>query len=152
MAVLATRVYCLRAGNFRDHCIKCGLDSSRTVRLLRRRLVDNINRAKMNGTQDQPDVQASVPTELVSNGAGPVPPFEVYTAHDAGEDGQAVVLVELLRQISPLRSEEPVEIMRLFVRLEEIYDLGLVIDREFIMRIMPLVGGSMLRFLGGLPA
>ena len=45
-----------------------------------------------------------------------VPSIEIYTAHGGGGDGQTVVLVELLRQISPLRSEEPVEITRLFVR------------------------------------
>jgi hypothetical protein len=77
--------------------------------------VDHINSAKMNGAQDQPDVQASVPADLVSNGAGSGLPIEVYTAHGGGVNGQTVVLVELLRQIPPLRSEEPVEIMRLFV-------------------------------------
>jgi hypothetical protein len=58
------------------------------------------------------------------------------------------VLVELLRQGPPLRSEDPEEIMRLFIRLGEVYDLGLVVNRIFMMRILPLVTGSLLRFVG----
>jgi hypothetical protein len=34
------------------------------------------------------------------------------------------------------------------VRIEEIFELGLVDDRSFITRILPLVSGSLLRFLG----
>jgi hypothetical protein len=56
--------------------------------------------------------------------------------------------MELLRQVSPLRSEKPEDIMCLFVRLGEIYDLGIVEDRVFMLRIMPLVFGSLLKFLG----
>jgi len=44
------------------------------------------------------------------------------------EGGQASGLVKLLQQVIPLSSEEPEEIMRLFVRLGEVYDLGLVND------------------------
>ena len=106
--------------------------------------MDHINSAKMDGERDQPVVQTSVPT----NGAGSVPQIEVYTAHGGDGDGQTVVLVELLRQVSTLRSEETEQIMRFFVRLGEICDLGLVVDREFITRIMPLVSGSLLKVLG----
>jgi hypothetical protein len=35
-----------------------------------------------------------------------------------------------------------------FVRVEEIHDLGLVDDRTFVARILPLVSGGLLRFLG----
>jgi hypothetical protein len=58
-----------------------------------------------------------------------------------------MVVVELLRQVSLLRSEEPEDILRLFVMLGEFYNLGLVEVRVFITRIMPLVFGSWLRFL-----
>jgi len=71
-------------GRIEEHCAECQLDSGGPVRLLRRRLVDHINSAKMNGAQDQPDVQASVPADLVSNGAGSGLPIEVYTAHGGG--------------------------------------------------------------------
>ena len=61
---------------------------------------------------------------------------------------QTPVLVELLRQVAPLSSEEPEEILWLFVRLGEIYVLRLVHYRQFITRILPLVFGSLLKFLG----
>jgi hypothetical protein len=57
------------------------------------------------------------------------------------------VLGDLLRQFSPLRTAEPEDILRLFVRLGEVYDLGLADDRAFIIRIMPLVFGSLLKRL-----
>jgi hypothetical protein len=58
------------------------------------------------------------------------------------------VLVELLRPIPNLTSEEPEEIMPLFIRLDEVHGLGLVEDRVFITRILPLVSSSLLSFLG----
>jgi hypothetical protein len=63
-------------------------------------------------------------------------------------EGQVGVLVELLRQLSPLESEEPEAIMRLFVRLHETYELGLVEDRVFIVKSLPLFSGSVLGFVG----
>ena len=66
----------------------------------------------------------------------------------SSEGGQASVLVELLRQVIPLSSEEPEEILLLFVRLGEVYDLGLADDRQFVTRVLPLVSGSLLKFLG----
>jgi len=94
-------------------------------------------------------VQTSVPTDLVSNGAEVVSLTVVCSSHSGGWDGQTVVLVELFRQISPLRSEDPKVILRLFVRLDEIYYLEFVGNGVFITRIMPLVFGSLLKFLGG---
>ena len=38
--------------------------------------------------------------------------------------------------------------MWFFVRIEEIHELGLVDDRAFVTRILPLVSGGVLRFLG----
>jgi len=39
--------------------------------------------------------------------------------------------------------------MQVFVRLDEIYEVGLVDDRTFVTRILPLVSGSLLTFIGG---
>jgi hypothetical protein len=66
----------------------------------------------------------------------------------SGGEGQIPVLVELLRPIPHLSSEEPEAIMRLFIRLDEVHGLGLVEDRVFITRILSLVSGSLLTFLG----
>jgi hypothetical protein len=62
-------------------------------------------------------------------------------------DSQAQVFVELLRQVSPLSSEEPEGIFRLFVRLEEIHNLVLVKD-HILALVLPLVSGSMFTCLG----
>jgi hypothetical protein len=56
--------------------------------------------------------------------------------------------VELLRQVPFLASEEPEATMWLFVRLDEIHSLRLADDNGFITRILPLVSGSFLTFLG----
>ena len=56
--------------------------------------------------------------------------------------------LELLRAVPPLCSEEPELIMGLFIRLDAVHDLGLVDDRTFIIKILPLMSGSLLKFLG----
>jgi hypothetical protein len=61
------------------------------------------------------------------------------------------VVVELLRQVSPLVSDEPEAITALFVRLDETYELGLVEDRIFITRILPLVSSNLMVFVGNCP-
>jgi hypothetical protein len=58
------------------------------------------------------------------------------------------VLVELLRQLSPLFSEEPEAMLYLFTRLDEVYELDLGGDRMFMGRVLPLVSGSLLAFMG----
>jgi len=47
-----------------------------------------------------------------------------------------------------LLSERPEDILRSFVMLGEIHALGLVDDRVFMTRNMPLVPGGLLQFLG----
>ena len=78
----------------------------------------------------------------------PVPHKFGDSSHGGGGDSQTQVLVELLRQVSPLSSEELEAILWLSVRLEEVHDLGLADDRVFVTRILPLVSGSLLTFLG----
>jgi hypothetical protein len=69
-------------------------------------------------------------------------------SHGSGVDNPTPVLVELLRQVPSLSSEDPDVIMWLFVRLDEIHALRLGYDKGFITRIFPLVSGSLLTFLG----
>lgn len=87
-------------------------------------------------------MQASAQTDLVNNVVEPIPQNVGCCFRGGGVDSQAQVLVELLRQVSPLSSEEPEGILRLSVRLEEIQNLGLVEDRIFVTRVLPLVSGS----------
>jgi hypothetical protein len=63
-------------------------------------------------------------------------------------ESQARVLVDLLKQIKPLDSERPEEIMRFFIELEDVYVLGLVDDRDFVTRVLPLVPAAVMQLLG----
>jgi hypothetical protein len=89
--------------------------------------------------------QASVTADLNLNAGNSNP--SLYS-QVGGRDSPIAVLVELLRQVSPLRSEEPEHILQFFVRIEETFELGLVDDRSFVTRILPLVSGNVLRFWG----
>ena len=63
-------------------------------------------------------------------------------------DSSTHVFVELFMKVSPLRSEDPETILNLCVQVDEVFELGLVDDRSYVMRILPLVSGSVLRFFG----
>jgi hypothetical protein len=58
------------------------------------------------------------------------------------------VLVQLLPQVPPLTSGDPEGFIKLFKRLDETYELGLVEGRYFIMSILPLVSSNLLAFVG----
>jgi len=87
--------------------------------------------------------QASAPTDSSADSVLMVNDY----SHVGSGDGSAPVLVELMCQVPPL-TEEPEAILRFVVRLNGIYALGLGDDRTFIVRILPLVSGAVLRFLG----
>ena len=92
--------------------------------------------------------QASALNDLVHDVGISDTPVGAARSHGSGGDGPIPVLVYLLRSIPHLASEQPEAIMRLFIRLEDVYSLGLVDDRVFITRILTLVSGSLLTFLG----
>ena len=99
-------------------------------------------------TAAKPDAsQASALNDLVHDVGISDPPVGAVRSHGSGGDGPIPVLVDLLRSIPHLASEEPEAIMRLLIRLD-VYSLGLVDDRVFITRILTLVSGSLLTFLG----
>jgi hypothetical protein len=131
-------------------CSEKGLDSSGPVRSLRQRLADHVKSNPMDTSSGEDANQASVPTDLVPNVVDPPPPNSVSCSHGGGTDSQTPVLVEVLRQVSPLSSVDPEAILNFFVRVEEIHDLGLVDDRTFVARNLPLVSGGLLRFSGRL--
>jgi hypothetical protein len=92
--------------------------------------------------------QASESVDILDPNEGPTPPCLGEEPQGSSGASQTQVLVDLLRQVSPLLSEQPEDILRLFVRLGEIHDVGFVQDRIFITRLLPLVSGSLLQFLG----
>ena len=145
MSLSASEVYHLTADELRQVCSERGLDSSGPVRLLRQRLADHVKGSIMGKSQDEGATQASVPNDLIQTQTDP---NSELCSHGGGRDSRTQVLGELLRQVSPLRSEEPEAILCFFTRVEEIYGLGLVDDSGFVTRILPLVSGSLLRFFG----
>ena len=148
MALSGSDIYRLNAEQLRKCCVERYLCADGPVRVLRRRLADYV-RVNMTDQQRLPGAsQASVPNDLVPDHFVTTPPISNEVSQGGGVGSQFAVLLDLLRQVKPLLSEEPVDILRLFVRLEEVYELKLVDDSQFIARILPLVFGSLLKFLG----
>ena len=54
----------------------------------------------------------------------------------------------MFRKVPPLRSEEPEAFLNLCVQVDEVFVQGLVDDRRFVMRILPLGFGCVLRVFG----
>jgi hypothetical protein len=102
----------------------------------------------MQASSKEDEEQASASADLGQKEVEMAPLIYGNGSHGCGE-GQGAVLVELLRQIPPVTSEEPEAIMQLFVRLDEIHELGLADNRTFLTRILPLVSDSHLTFIGG---
>jgi len=114
-----------------------GLIASGPVRELRLHLTEYIRNAAMGGVDVGSQDQASAPVELNTHNSG----------RCEGKIDQTPVLLDLLKQVSPLSSEEPEDILNFFVRLGEIHSLDLVEDRCFITRIFPLVPRGLLQLL-----
>jgi hypothetical protein len=91
--------------------------------------------------------QASAQSD-VSLGPSHSGPFESNFSSHVGACGNVVpVIVELLRKVPSLSSDEPEAILRLIGKLDEIRNLGLVDDKLFVIRILPLLSGAVLSFL-----
>jgi hypothetical protein len=96
---------------------------------------------------EQHTIRASVPAGMSNFGRDTATPIEDGSQGVSGAS-QAKVLVDLLRQVKPLCSERPEDILRFFVILGDIHALALADDRVFITRILPLVPAGLLQFLG----
>jgi hypothetical protein len=70
-----------------------------------------------------------------------------FGSHAGGCSNVVPVIVELLRKAPSLSSDEPEAILRLVGKLDEIYSLGLVDYKIFVIRILPLLSGAVLSFL-----
>jgi hypothetical protein len=64
------------------------------------------------------------------------------------DNAEGSVLSDLLKDVPCLTSEEPKAILKFFVDLKAIYELNLVPDNVFLMRLFPKVQGSLLTFFG----
>jgi len=149
MGLSATEMYRLKVGRLQEGCARQGLDCSGTFHELRRRLVGHLKAAAMDSKTDPENSQTSG-SGVPSSGGLSRENFEVdeEESHVRGTGECNPVLVELMRKVSPLNSEEPEAILRFIARVDEIYRLKLCSDRAFVMRILPLVPGVILRFFG----
>ena len=145
----ATSVYYLDVDQLRLQCATRNLNTEGGVRQLRQRLGDFVKGNAMGGV----DIQREQATgESGSSRDNEVPPvsrgfYDVSLSIDRGDHSS--VLVDLLRQVPPLLSECPEDILFFFIRLGEIHSLVLVEDRVFITRILPLLPRGLLQFLTG---
>jgi len=148
MGLSSAEIYRLNIGQLREECSRLGLDYSGPVRELRRRLVRQLKSAAMANTQDLDNLKASGSTDS-SFDAGPSENLNLHSDFHVCSVGDInPVFVELMRKISPLTSEEPEAILWFIARLDDVHMLKLCDDRSFVMRILPLVPGVILRFFG----
>jgi hypothetical protein len=88
------------------------------------------------------NAQASLPAGTSNTSDGTLFPVldEGYPNALIGKETR--VLENLLKQIKPLTSEEPREILDFFIKVGEIYELKLVDDCSFVITILQLVPGT----------
>lgn len=138
MACGPVDIYRLKAGELKNECVKQGLNSDGTVREIRRRLASQKKARKMANKNDTDDLPPGNTTDDPGREVDP-------RAH--GHEPNPV-FADLMRKVSPLTVIEPEAILRFIARLDEVYEIGLCDDRDFITRILPLVPGGMMRFFG----
>jgi hypothetical protein len=113
MALTASGLYRLRAELLRVGCSERGLQSSGPVRVLRNRLAEYLRVGLMDRKEKQADIQASVPAGTSNAGNETSTPLsEGSFQGTSGASHQ--VPVDLLRQVEPLASEQPEDILRFF--------------------------------------
>jgi len=107
MALSASDVYRLSADHLRQSCIERGLSPEGPVRSLRRRLTEYLRAVKVDQKGQQEAPQASVTTDMLPNRTDIISPSASDGSHGCGGVSKAPVLVELLRQVTSLTSDEP---------------------------------------------
>ena len=131
MALSISDVCRLTGETLRRECEVRGLDHNGQVRALRQRLADHIRGTQMDITAKTEVTQASDSNVFVINADITDPPGVPSASRGSGADAQIPVLVELLRPIPHLTSEEPEAIMCLFIKLDEVHGLGMVEDSVY---------------------
>ena len=100
--------------------------------------------AAMADNQDNENIKASVSADLSLDSIRVENPILVNKSRVCGMTDANSVFVELMRQLSPLISEEPEVILRFVACLDDIFMLNVCDDRSFVTRILPLVPGVIL--------
>ena len=148
MALCSSDIYRLKAHQLREECVRSGLDATGPVQSLRQRLAKQLKEAAMAENENSEDEKASGSTDVSLESIRVENPIFANYSHVPGVSDSNLVLIELMRKVPPLISEEPEAILRFVARLEDVYLLKLCDDRSFITRILPLVPGVLLRFFG----
>jgi len=122
------------------------LSSEGPVLLLRPRLVRHLTGAAMESKQHAETGQASALSDvsLIPTHSGLF--ASNFGSHVGGCSNVVPGNVELLRKVPSLSSDEPEAILRLVGKLDEICSLGLVDDKMFVIRTLPLLSGAVLSF------
>jgi hypothetical protein len=149
MDLTPTEVYRCSGAELRQRCGEKGLDTEGSVQVLQDRVVRHLTARVMEDKPGDLTGQASAPTDLstgivYNETQGIRVPFHAGVVERSNS-----VLLELVRQVPPLTTEEPEAILWLISRLDENFQLQLVGDRDFIIRVLPLFSGSVLRFFWG---
>jgi len=145
----ATSLDYLGVEQLRFECATRNLSTERGVRELRRRLAESVKSNVMGGVDTQRQETAGESGESRDNEVPPVSLAIGDGVLNIDRSEHCSVLVDLLRKAPPLLTERPEDILIFFVRLGEIYSLGLVQDRVFIARILPFLPRGILQFLTG---
>jgi len=107
MALSASEVYHLTIDNLTQVSSERRLDSSGPVRTLQQQLAERVKSNQLETSRDDKMAQ----TDLVNNLVEPVPQNVGCCSRRCGMDIKSQVLVELMRRVPPLSSEEPEDIL-----------------------------------------
>ena len=131
----------------RAECAQRGLSCGGSVQLLSRRLTDFIRKVEMGGDELQDQDLSDAPVDadglnfFVPNGSAG------RNSLGMAMGNYSPMLFELVKQVPPLLSDKPEDILHFFVRMHEIHRLGLAEDRAFNMLMLPIVPAGILQFL-----
>ena len=147
MAVTPSEIYKLNVDELRQLRSEEGLSSEGPVRLLRPRQVQHLTGSTME-IKHVETAQASVQSDMFLDATHSGAPETNFSSHVCGCNNIVPVIVELLRQVPSLTSDEPEATLHLVSKLDEIHGLGLADDKTFVIRILPLLTGAVSRFFG----
>jgi len=140
MDVTVSDVYHWQRPELEQRCSQWHLSAEGSVAELRERLTAYVRSCVVVEMDEKPE---SVETGRVEVGA-----MNSEFSQGVRDSSEGPVLSDLLRDVPRLMSEEPKEILRFCVDVKAIYDLKLVPDNVFWMRLLPKVRGGLLTFFG----
>jgi len=147
MAVTPSEVYKSNVNELRLPCSEEGLSSEGPVRMMRPRLVRHLTGATMKSKQHAETTQASAQSDVSLDAIQSGPSESNFGSHAGGFSNVVPDIVELLRKVPTVNSDEPEAILRLVGKLDEINSLSFVDDKMFVIRILPLLSAPVLIFL-----